>query len=264
MNRERPLTQIEQVIAALKSQILSGLLKPGERLMEVRIAAELGVSRTPVRLALSWLEREGLVYTTGPKRGFIVREFDPTEVFTAIEARGCLEGMAARMSAESGCAPEMQQQLLSCLEEGDALLTLNVDSVEVQKRWVAYNVEFHRALVQASRNRMLWELTGRLNSLPLVSPAAISFAIKDPVGDKARFIRTHDDHRSIVGAILDRQGLRAEMLVREHAYRNIQNKKRNFKAIKERETADNLPGIDLVRERAPTGRRRRRARKEAS
>jgi GntR family transcriptional regulator of vanillate catabolism len=256
------LTQIEQVVAALKSQILSGRLKPGLRLMEVRIAEELGVSRTPVRLALSWLEREGLVYTTGLKRGFIVREFDPAEVFGAIEIRGCLEGMAARLSAEIGCTPEMEQRFLSSLEQGDALLTLNVDSVDVQKRWVAYNVEFHSVLVQASRNRTLCELTERLNSLPLVSPAAISFAIKDPGGDMQRFFRTHDDHRSITAAILERQGLRAEMLVREHAYRNIQNKKRNFRAIKEHETADSLPGIDLVLERPPARRRKRRARKE--
>jgi len=254
------LTQIEQVIAALKSQILSGRLEPGLRLMEVRIAEELGVSRTPVRLALSWLEREGLVYTTGPKRGFIVREFDPAEVFCAIEARGCLEGMAARLAAESGCTPEMQQRFSSCLEQGDALLNLDVDSVDVQKRWVAYNVEFHNTLILASHSRMLGELTQRLNSLPLVSPAAISFAIKDSAGDLVRFARTHDDHRSIVGAILDRQGLRAEMLVREHAYRNIQNKRRNFKAIKEHETPDSLPGIDLVLERDPVPRRRRRAR----
>src|SRR5580765_3497855 len=112
---EGPLTQIEQVIAALKSQILSGRLEPGLRLMEVRIAEELGVSRTPVRLALSWLEREGLVYTTGPKRGFIVREFDPAEVFGAIEIRGCLEGMAARLSAEIGCTPDMEQRFLRSL-----------------------------------------------------------------------------------------------------------------------------------------------------
>lgn len=240
------ISQIEQVVAALRARILCGEFKPGERLMEVPIANELSVSRTPVRLALGWLEREGLVHTAGPKRGFVVRAFAVEDVFDSIEMRGCLEGIAARLATERGVSAKQRERLLASLSFGDALVGVPVSSIESQQAWVQNNVEFHQAILDSAGSQVIAEQIERLNNMPLVSPAAISFAVQDLDGDIARFRRVQDDHRSIVDAILNNQGLRAEMLVREHAYRNITNKKRNFTAIKEFETSNSLPGIDLV------------------
>src|SRR5215469_7929729 len=92
-------TQIMRAMLRLREQILSGDFAPGERMSELPLVERIGVSRTPLRLALARLEHEGLLQQlrTG---GYVVREFSPQEVADAIELRGVLEGTAARFAAE--------------------------------------------------------------------------------------------------------------------------------------------------------------------
>ncbi|MGH2885354.1 MAG: GntR family transcriptional regulator, partial [Solirubrobacteraceae bacterium] len=80
-----------RALFALREQILSGEFKPGERMSELRLVERLGVSRTPLRLALSSLEHEGLLQAI-PTGGYAVREFTQTDIRQAIELRGVLEG----------------------------------------------------------------------------------------------------------------------------------------------------------------------------
>ena len=79
--------------------LLAGEFDPGDRISEAPLAARIGVSRTPIRLALERLAHEGLLepYPTG---GFIVRKFTLDDVWNGIEVRGLLEGGAARLAAE--------------------------------------------------------------------------------------------------------------------------------------------------------------------
>src|SRR5512136_1470088 len=107
----------EQVVLKLRELILGGELAAGQRVAEVAIAEQLGVSRTPVREALAVLSQEGLLGAAG-KRGYLVQEFGNKDIADAIEVRGLLEGAAARQVAEKGPEAELLAALESCLAEG--------------------------------------------------------------------------------------------------------------------------------------------------
>lgn len=83
------MSQSLKTILSLRDLILSGELKPGERLSELAIVDRLGVSRTPVRTALVRLEEEGLLEAI-PSGGYAVRHFSEADIFDAIETRGTL------------------------------------------------------------------------------------------------------------------------------------------------------------------------------
>jgi len=92
--------------------LLEGHFQPGERIREVPLAAELGVSRIPLRLVLERLAHEGLLVVR-PTRGFVVQRFFTADIYDAIELRGLLEGMAARLTAERVQSPADTACLIS-------------------------------------------------------------------------------------------------------------------------------------------------------
>ena len=105
-----------RVIVKIREMILHGELPPGQRVREVELAAKLGVSRTPVRESLPILAQEG-VLTQLDTRGFVVRAFTPQEIMDAIDVRGALEGLAARMLAEQGPPRRLIHSLHESLHE---------------------------------------------------------------------------------------------------------------------------------------------------
>src|SRR5262249_43394182 len=92
-------SQTGRTLLSLREMLLRGDFQPGERLSELPLVARLGVSRTPIRLALDRLANEGLLEVV-PSGGFVVREFTVGDIWDAIEMRGVLEGTAARLAAE--------------------------------------------------------------------------------------------------------------------------------------------------------------------
>ena len=108
------------VLIALRKMIASGELAAGERLMEIPTAELFGVSRMPVRMAFRTLEQEGLLVRFGG-RGFQVRSVSANDIAGAVEVRGVLEGLAARLTAERGLSAEARAALELCLLQGDEL-----------------------------------------------------------------------------------------------------------------------------------------------
>src|ERR1019366_2290214 len=102
-----------RVIVKIREMILHGELVPGQRVREVELANKLGVSRTPVRESLPILAQEGIL-TQLDTRGFVVRAFTPQEIMDAIDVRGVLEGLAARLLAEQGPSRRIVQSLHDC------------------------------------------------------------------------------------------------------------------------------------------------------
>ena len=90
-------TQMMRALLSLREQILSGEFKPGDRMSELPLVERLGVSRSPLRLALASLEHEGLLRTL-PSGGYVVREFTRADIRDAIEIRG-MEGFPCTESA---------------------------------------------------------------------------------------------------------------------------------------------------------------------
>lgn len=92
----------------LKNAILNGVYKPGESLVEMKLAKELGVSRTPVREALRQLELEGLVSSI-PNKGVVVEGVTPQDVEDIYAIRKMIEGLAARWAAEKITDEQLKQ-----------------------------------------------------------------------------------------------------------------------------------------------------------
>jgi len=195
--------------------ILSGELKPGERITEVGLAERLGISRTPIRSALPKLAADGYIEPVG-KRGFSVKKFDGEEALKALEVRAVLEGVAARYLAQAGASDEVLAKLDSCLAQGDELFRKRYLTYEDEERYGEMNARFHRVIVENCESRSLIAFVERLNEMPFINPSVLVF---DQVGLDAAYdllFRAHGQHHALVDAIRHRDAARAEAVFREH------------------------------------------------
>ena len=112
-------SQARKAQLRLREMILAGELPGGARIAELAIVEQLGVSRTPIRAALMRLEQEGLLEAL-PNGGYAVRTFSERDVSDAIELRGTLEGLSARLAAERGAPPVVLNEARDCLRAIDA------------------------------------------------------------------------------------------------------------------------------------------------
>lgn len=223
---------IEQVATELRRRILSGELEPGQRIRELEFAPELGVSRTPLRLALGELETEGLVERVG-KRGFQVRRVTLDQVAEAVDVRGALEGLAARMVAEAGLSDEAHARLIGCIEEGRSILgaASDGDASLDTARWAEMNARFHRILVDAAGSDVLRATLEYVIKMPLAAAGALGLSGAHPMLALSFLERAQSDHEDLMTALVRREGARAEALMREHARRSRENKRALAKQI---------------------------------
>lgn len=220
------------VLEKLRHLILTGEYAPNERLIEEQLAERLGVSRTPVRQALTMLEAEGLVEII-PNRGAMVCSFSVEEVWDIYDLRAVLEGYAARRAAERMEESDLNLMRDLAAKMEDLAIRGAHDHEEEIRRLVALNNEFHGAVVEASRNRRLKRLVQRTVELPLVFKAFFWYTPHE------RAISNHY-HRQILRALESRDGERAEIIMREHIYEG-----RDFviKALKEEGVAQGSNGL---------------------
>src|SRR6185369_11991351 len=117
-------TGVSQTVKAqlrLRELIVGGELRPGQRIAELSLVERIGVSRTPIRMALVRLQEEGLLEAL-PGGGFVVKDFSEDDIHDAIELRGTIEGLAARLAAERGVSPVLVAEARECLERIDQVL----------------------------------------------------------------------------------------------------------------------------------------------
>jgi GntR family transcriptional regulator of vanillate catabolism len=207
-------SQTARAFIGIRELLLHGEIARGERLSELPLVARLGMSRTPIRLALERLANIGLL-DAGATGGFTVREFTVFEVLDAIEVRGVLEGTAARLAAERLTDDGELEPLRHLCRQMDLLQRLTIDSFA---QYMDMNEAFHAAILALSKSAMLRRNLEQVNSLPFASPSAMVFPTSIlPRSDETLAIAL-EQHRGIVEAIASRQGTRAESLAREHAY----------------------------------------------
>ena len=197
------------VLERLRALILTGEYGPDERLIEEQLAERLGVSRTPVRQALTMLEAEGLV-EIAPNRGATVCSFSVEDVWDIYDLRAVLEGHAARRGADRIEQHELERlRELAGEMEG---LQGRFDEHEVEIRTlVRLNQEFHGTIVEASRNRRLGRLINRTVEVPLMFKAFFWYTPHE------RVISNHYHHQ-ILEALEKGDADRAEIIMREHVY----------------------------------------------
>jgi GntR family transcriptional regulator of vanillate catabolism len=210
------VSQNGRAVATLREMLLRGEFRPGERISELRIAARLGVSRTPVRIALERLALEGLLEAC-PGSGFTVKTYTIVEIWDAIEVRAVLEGTAARLAAERLTHPHELDQLRSYCDQLEALPTHQGTSKEPKFEFLLHysdlNTKFHAALVELARSSMLKSSLTRLHSVPFAAPSANII----PEGLATFLDVALKQHRAILEAIARSDGAHAESIAREHA-----------------------------------------------
>ncbi|TWT14103.1 GntR family transcriptional regulator [Reyranella sp. CPCC 100927] len=237
-------TELERVTLLLRQMIMSGEFEPGARIAEIPLASRLGVSRTPVRLALGILEQEGLL-TSAPHKGFCVREITIDEIADAFDVRGALEALACQRAVERGLDTASRIALEECLALGDALVAKGALTEVDTRNWSEMNARFHDTIVAASRNAPLASALAFVGRLPLVSPGAIAFT----QGLEAAFQnmqKVQAEHRDIVEALVNGQASRAASLVQEHAYKSREKLRRGLERLRGRRIVSNVPGLKLV------------------
>ncbi len=215
------MSQTVKTIVRLRELILRGDVMPGERLLETTLVELLNVSRTPIRAALARLAEEGLLeHTNGG--GYAVREFSGRDIQDAIELRGTLEGVAARFAAERGVNPLAIAKLHECLAKIDTLLENKNLSDEEIEHYLELNAAFHQQLISLADSFPVEHMLERIVALPFASPNAFVMAQTQLAHSWRVFFVAQEQHRSIVEAIENREGGRAEALAREHSRLSLQ------------------------------------------
>jgi DNA-binding GntR family transcriptional regulator len=189
------------VYVELRQQIVRGLLRPNQRLIEAELADQLQVSRTPVREGLQRLAADGLILSR--RRGWVVREHTPEEITEIYEIRAALEGYAALLAATRASPSEIDAIAGLHRREAAGLVC------SPREHLVEVNDAFHEAIIVAAQNRRLAEQIRQNREF------YFSFRIAALYSDEeaAASVRGHDE---LVTALEARDGAAAEHAARRH------------------------------------------------
>ncbi len=194
--------------AQIRQAIVEGRYRPGQRLIEQRIAEEFTLSRTPVREALRRLEAEGLVHSE-PNRGAIVRDVSMEDVTDLYGLRALLEAYAAELAASRIEPAEVEQLDAGIADFETALRSGPADDLERTRAIDAANRRIHATILAAARHDRLSRMLEQIVDIPLVFQAFRQF-------DRAGTERSHLFHQLLRTAIVAGDGQRASSLMYEH------------------------------------------------
>lgn len=198
-NQYKPLREI--VYESLREAIFQGRLRPGERLVEVQLAEELGVSRTPVREAIRKLELEGLL-VMAYRRGVYVADVKVKDIIDIFEIRTALEGLATGLTAERITVEELKE-----LE-----ITLHQQPADYDRDlvyMVHIDTRFHDLIYKASRNQ-------RLKQIITLLQAQIQHFRTTSLAQPGRARIAIEEHKKILEAISERNVVLAQELAQKH------------------------------------------------
>lgn len=195
----------EMVYEELKLQILTGGIVPGTRMMEVELAEEMGVSRTPIREAIRKLEKEGLV-TIEPRRGAYASRISTEDMVEILEVRQDLEGLAAFFAA-TRMSKENLDELKSIAEKYNKA----VEEGNMQDM-IRFDTMFHRKIVDSCNNKILVHMVEQLQEMVL----RFRYIYYD---NFRRAEHMPAEHRAILEAIADGDEEKAREAADVHIYR---------------------------------------------
>lgn len=190
------------VFNTLRQSILTGELKPGERLMEIHLADKLGVSRTPIREAIRKLELEGLV-TMIPRRGAEVAQITEKNLREVLEVRRALDALAVELACARITGEQLAQLKAACdhfeeeTKKGDANQVALAD------------VAFHDIILEASGNGKLVQMIANF------SQQMYRYRL-EYVKDESNYAQLIDEHRQIYEAIQNRDGQKGACAIKTH------------------------------------------------
>jgi GntR family transcriptional regulator of vanillate catabolism len=212
--RETKASQTTKAKLGVRELVLEGELAPGERVPEIALAERLGISRTPLRIALEALAHEGLLQPI-KSGGFVVRSFTRADIDDAIELRGVLEGTAARFAAERlESAGELAPLVDAAARLDEVVSRLSPATIG---RYAELNDAYHASLVKLAKSPTLARAIAQAVVLPFASPGALlSSQAVLPRSREILLVAQHQ-HRVLIDAIRAGHSARAEAIGREHA-----------------------------------------------
>lgn len=228
---------------AVRELIIEGELRAGDRFTQGRVAARLGVSRAPLRMALERLAHQGMLEST-PGGSFVVRSFSLQDVDDALYLRAQLEGAAARLAAQRQTGREPMRDLSRRVADlGRVVRDAKRDPDASLGRYAGLNDAFHAVLFVLADSHALRAAYEALIALPFAGPSAlipyqsVRPMLSAPLG------LAHAQHLKILRAIRIGDGDAAESLARNHA----ELARYDLRAVLRRGVAiSTLPGSGLI------------------
>ena len=200
---EKHLTLRERILETIRDAIMTGTLKPGEKVAEPELAARFGISRTPIREAFRQLESEGYL-TVIPRKGALVASFSDKDVEEFYAIKSILEGYAARKACERLSVKEIaklegiNEKLRQIAHDGDV------------KTFFRVHNSFHELFIKAADNDKLYEMiSGLLKKFQRLRLASLS--------KPGRMQISVGEHEKIIEAFRSRDAVLAEKLVQKNA-----------------------------------------------
>ena len=200
MDEFLPLRDV--VFNTLRQAILTGELKPGERLMEIHLANKLGVSRTPIREAIRKLELEGLVIMI-PRRGAEVAQITEKNLKDVLEVRRALDALCAELACDRISEEEMTRLREACTAFERATATGDVKTI------AKADVALHDIIVKATGNDRLISLVNNL------SEQMYRYRF-EYIKDESQHAKLVEEHRSIIESIARKDKRAASEAARIH------------------------------------------------
>lgn len=173
------------------------------RLDERALSEQLGVSRTPVREAISRLEQEGIVQSIARRGTFLVRK-NKQEVLDIVDVWAALESMAARLATSRASDAEIAQLRNNFTSYDGAEARTHIDE------YSDTNIEFHQTIINLAKSELISQMAAQL----FFHMRAIRTST---IKDRDRVAQSVMDHTRIIEAIEERDAYHAEQLVRDHA-----------------------------------------------
>ena len=202
VNPDEYLPLRDVVFNTLRQGILTGVLKPGERLMEIHLASRLGVSRTPIREAIRMLELEGLV-TMVPRKGALVSTISKQDLSDVLEVRRVLDGLAAELACER-LTDKLKEELKAAEDDfSQATKTKNVTKI------AEADVRFHDVILMASGNKRLIQMVNNL------AERIYRYRL-EYIKDESNHAQLIEEHAEIVDCLLNGDKDKASEAAKRH------------------------------------------------
>lgn len=195
----------EQVYKSLKSFILNETLPPNRRLIEEKLATEMGTSRTPVREAIQKLEKEGLIYRL-PRGGFAVSSITEDDIEEVFGIRSALEGYAGYLATKKASDDEIASLETVVRDQEECLKENNVEEI------VRLNTEFHDILYRTAKSHKLYHTINDLRDY--IYRYRIIILRYEGLAEVSL-----KDHKDMIELMKARQAGKVEKLIRKHVIR---------------------------------------------
>ena len=193
-----------RLVTEIRRRIIDGKILPGVNISELALAEEFGVSRTPVREAFKQLQTEGLIEIR-PRVGTFVTAPSRREVTELFEMKELLEGAAARLLAQRGRVPEVDQ-MEENLREADAAVARND-----RARYAELVEDFHTLLVVGADNKKV-----EAHDRTLMNQLAYARLVHTSLSQPGRALQSDREHHRVLELIVAKDGDSAERVMREH------------------------------------------------